>query len=79
MNSLVISETVEKPFNGVILSEAKNLTKHSFETLHGVYPERDSSVAQLPQNDGKRRVQGEIVDIVNNLSLKILLEVSRFR
>ncbi|MFH0889352.1 MAG: GIY-YIG nuclease family protein [Planctomycetota bacterium] len=32
-------ETVEKPFNGVILSEAKNLTKHSFETLHFVQGE----------------------------------------
>ena len=32
-------ETVEKPFNGVILSEAKNLTKHNFETLHFVQGE----------------------------------------
>jgi len=31
------------------------------ETLHGVYPERDSSVASLPQNDRKRRVQDESV------------------
>jgi hypothetical protein len=38
-NSRTISETVEKPFNGVILSEAKNLTKHSFETLHCVQVE----------------------------------------
>ena len=32
-----------------------------FETLplHRVYPERDSSVAPLVQNDTKRRVQGQ--------------------
>ena len=31
---------------------------HPSLTLRGVYPERDSSVASLPQNDRKRRAQG---------------------
>jgi hypothetical protein len=29
------------------------------EILRGVYPERDSSVASLPQNDIKRRAQND--------------------
>jgi len=30
------------------------------ETLRGVHPERDSSVASLPQNDRKLRAQGDM-------------------
>jgi len=41
------NETVEKPFNRLILSEAKDLSEHDYETLHCVQGESVDFVNSL--------------------------------
>ena len=42
------------------------------DTLCGACPERDSSVASLPQNDRKRRAQNDNLELLDTLLVKAL-------
>ena len=55
------NETVEKPFNSLILSKAKDLSEHDYETLHCVQGESVDFVPKRDYFSDARPVRGKIL------------------